>query len=507
MLEKLSIQNKAVETHDLNVYELLVGSVNRYAIVALDPAGFVLTWNNGAERIFGYKEAEIVGKSFSLLQDGSDSNSRLKEDLRRIRKSGQLTEDAAMVRRDGTHVLVKMDSSCMNIEGSKQGGYALIMRDMSERQLAEEKLKQSEEMFTLMVSAVKDYAIFFLDADGQVMTWNEGARRIKGYDAQEIIGKHFSQFYPQAAKDIQHPQKELELAKERGHYEEEGWRVRKDGSQFWASVTITPVKDHKGKLRGFVKVTRDLTERRRTEVERENARLEALKLSELKSQFVANVSHEIRTPMAGIIGMAEELVLDESLNEEQHEAAELVFNSSMRLLGVLNDILDFSKLEAGKISIELSSFDLGSAINEVVATAQPVAAKKGISMSLILDPGLPNTIVADENKLRQVLSNLVHNAIKFTNYGGVTIEAENEDDILKFVVKDTGIGISEAAQSSLFRPFVQVDGTSRRRYGGTGLGLSIAKRNVELMNGKIGCDSKEGEGSEFWFTIPWQAVI
>ena len=204
-----------------------------------------------------------------------------------------------------------------------------------------------------MVAAVKDYGIFAISPEGKILTWNEGAKGIKGYTAEEIIGKHFSIFYTEEAKKSNHPAFELEQALKNGSYAEEGWRVKKDGSRFWASVTITPVLSGLG---GFVKVTRDLTERRRIELELAEALDQAIIANRLKSQFVANVTHEIRTPLSGVLSLGEIIAADPKLSSDTHEAAVRVFEASKQLLGILNNLLNFAKLEAGRVEIEIPLF-------------------------------------------------------------------------------------------------------------------------------------------------------
>ncbi len=242
----------------------------------------------------------------------------------------------------------------------------------------------------------------------------------------------------------------------------------------------------------------------------ELARDEALEASRLKSEFIANVSHEIRTPLSGVIGLAE-LLKEEVETEDTRELATRVFNSSKKLLDVLNGLLDFSKLEAGRVQMERISFSPAQLMEEVTDQIKPNASAKGLSVHCLVDPEIPKQVSGDERKVRQTLSNLAHNAIKFTQVGSIRIAVESQAQtdsnvMLRFSVTDTGIGISSEAQTMLFKPFVQADGSIRRRFGGTGLGLSIAKRFVELMAGQIGVESTEEQGSTFWFCIPLDKV-
>jgi PAS domain S-box-containing protein len=505
MNSPLPFKNSPSEKQDL--YELLIRNVKDYAIYALDPAGHVMSWNEGAERMKGFTESEIVGQHFSIFYTREEiEEGKPQRDLDIALKEGRFEEEGPRLKKDGSKFWANIVITPLYQDG-KHVGFAKVTRDLESLEV----LRRSEEAFTRVVSSVKDYGIFLLDADGYILSWNAGAERIERYRDTEVIGKHFSMFYTDESKAQNHPQHELEIALKTGHYEEEGWRVRKNGEQFWAAVTITPVKDALGNPRGFIKVTRDLTERRRAELELQKARDMAIEANRLKSQFVANISHEVRTPLAGVIGMSEVLKFDPSLTEEQHEAAEHIFTSSQRLLTVLNDLLDFSKLEAGYIELDNVQFSPRSLASDVAKLVEAPARKKHVRIEMQIGEGVPTRVTGDEAKIRQTLLNLAHNAEKFTKEGSVTISinVEREDvDMtwLKFAVVDTGLGIIDEVQSKLFEPFVQADGSTRRRYGGTGLGLSIAKRFVELMGGTIGMQSDGATGSTFWFTIPLEVA-
>jgi len=254
----------AHETGEL--HRLLVESVDDYAIFALDPDGFILSWNAGAQRFKGYTADEIIGKHFSIFYPREKIAEGFPDyELREAARVGRFEDEGWRIRKDGTRFWANVVITALRDPSGRLVGYAKVTRDLTERRLAEEALRESEERFRLIVQNVKDYAIFMLDPTGHVTTWNEGAQRIKGYTADEIIGKHFSIFYPPEVAASGHPEHELEIAKATGVYEEEGWRVRKDGSQFWANVLITALRRDDGSLAGFAKVTRDLTERRAAE--------------------------------------------------------------------------------------------------------------------------------------------------------------------------------------------------------------------------------------------------
>ncbi len=353
-----------------------------------------------------------------------------------------------------------------------------------------------EESFAQMVATVKDYAIFVLDPHGNVRTWNEGARRIKQYSKDEIIGKHFSIFYTDEDKKLNHPAYELLEARKNGSYEEEGWRVKKDGSMFWAAVTITAMSAGKG----FIKVTRDLTERRRHEIELAEAKEQAMAASRAKSQFVANVSHEIRTPLTSLVGLSELLVQDKTLSDELHHTAQIMLESSKQLLLLLNDLLDFSKLESKKVQLDHVPYSLKKLIRDVVELLRIKCDAKNLVLSYNISDDVPDQMEGDPAKVRQVLINLLDNSVKFTDFGAIEVSAEVQDGNVVLEITDTGVGISKSKEQQLFKPFSQIHKDTK--YGGTGLGLSISKQVINLMGGSMGFLSEENRGSSFWFSLP-----
>jgi PAS domain S-box-containing protein len=493
-----------------NLFRYLVTGVTDYAIFALDASGRIASWNPGAERIKGYKAEEAIGKHFSIFYtEEAKSSGHPDFELAEALAKGSYEEEGWRVRKDGTQFLANVTISALHDESGKHIGFAKVTRDLSERQKTTElaaqsvaDLEASESVFNLMIAAVKDYAIFLLSPEGFIQSWNAGAERIKGYSADEVIGKHFSIFYTQEAKDRKHPEYELEQAIKNGSYEEEGWRVRKDGGQIWASVTITTVRRSNGTLKGFVKVTRDLTERKRYESELEQARDEAILANALKSKFIANITHEIRTPLSGVVGLSQLIAQDSNLDQQTKETGTRIFDASKQLLAILNDLLDFAKLEAGRVEVESITYEVAKVVDDVIGLSKAAAKEKRLSIAVIIDPLVPRTFVGDPNKVRQVLNNLVHNAIKFTEVGGIEVFVEKQDETLFFSVTDTGIGISAERQDKLFKPFVQAHESTTRLFGGTGLGLSIAQQLVELMGGTIGLVSEAGQGTTIWFTLP-----
>lgn len=402
--------------------------------------------------------------------------------------------------------------------------------EILEKSRQQEALRESEERFRLLVNGVRDYAIFLLDPQGKITSWNEGAERIKGYRIDEIIGKHFSLFYTEEDLALDKPGEELRKAAKEGRVEEEGWRIRKDGSRFWADVVVTRIQNEQGSLIGFSKVTRDLTERKKAEdeirklnedlerrvAERTAALMEANEILEqrtreaeeanrLKSQFVSNISHELRTPLNAIIGytyLLKDGVCGE-IGQEQHTALDGIERNADDLIRLITDVLDLAKIEAGKLSVELEQVDLGRLIGELVEGMGRLMIEKPIQVESKLPSRLP-PIESDAIRIKQILINLLSNAIKFTHEGKITIEAKAipEKGGVEVSVQDTGIGIRPEDLGKIFNKFHQADGQSTREFGGVGLGLAIVKDLLHVLSGEIRVKSEVGRGSTFTIFLP-----
>jgi PAS domain S-box-containing protein len=354
--------------------------------------------------------------------------------------------------------------------------------------------------FELLVSAVQDYAILMLDAEGVIRTWNTGAQRIKGYTADEIIGRHVSVFYPE--EDVRSGKIEHELteARRQGRYEDESWRVRKDGSRFWANVIITPLFDDAGNLTGYGKVTRDMTERRRFEQELEQAREVAAAANRAKDDFLSNMSHELRTPLNAVIGFSQLLAL-EPLTADQHDSVRHIVKAGQHLLDLINEILDISRIASGRMSLSPEAVSVTQVINESVAMVAPLAAARGVRLRAENANGLH--VLVDRQRIKQVLLNLLSNAIKY-NYsdGDVSVTWEKgEPGRLLIRVSDSGAGIPEAMMHRLFNPFDRL-GAESGQVEGTGLGLALSKGLVHAMGGALTAESTVGKGSVFTVELP-----
>src|SRR5579863_8345948 len=500
-------------------FRLLVETVRDYAIFMLDPNGFILTWNAGAERFKGYKAHEIIGQHFSRFYPPEDLARRLPDhELVIAREKGVFEDEGWRVRKDGSLFWANVVITAMRNRRGELIGFAKITRDLTQRRTHEEDLRRSEERFRLLVEGVSEYAIFMLDANGRVATWNVGAERIKGYKASEIIGQHFSTFYPRDARESGWPDHELRVAAEKGSFVDNGWRVRKDGTTFWANVTITALRDDTGQLIGYAKLTRDMTEAKRVEAvqvtnqQREemldaerSARMAAQRATRLKDEFLATLSHELRTPLSAILGWTQVLLRGDVPKgpEEQKRAIEVIDRNARAQVQLIDDLLDLSRIMTGKIRLDLHQISFGSVIEAAVASATPAAQAKGIRLTAIL--GATKDIVsADNTRLQQVVWNLLTNAIKFTSKGGqVHVLLQRVNSHIELSVSDTGIGIPASYLPQVFDRFSQKDSSTTRAFGGLGLGLAICKQLVELHGGSIRAASQgEGKGATFTVHLP-----
>jgi PAS domain S-box-containing protein len=394
-----------------------------------------------------------------------------------------------------------------NIENKVTERTLELTNENAERKRAEEELRRSEKRFR---SSMEHAAIgmALVAPDGRWLRVNHALCKIVGYCEAELLATNF--------QSITHPD-DLEadlnfvrkmLAGEIDTYEMEKRYIHKDGHPVWVQLNVSLVRDAEGHPLHFISQIQDITERKRQAGELAAARDVALESARLKAEFLANMSHEIRTPMNGIIGMTG-LLLDSPLNTEQHEFVDTIRTCGDTLLTLINDILDLSKIEAGKLAFETIDLDLRSAVESAVELVAERAQAKRLELVSLVHQDVLTSLRGDPGRLRQVLMNLISNAIKFTEHGEVVVRAvryaETDQDVtVRFTVQDTGIGISDEGCRRLFQAFSQADGSTTRKYGGTGLGLAISKRLVEMMGGEIGVESTPGVGSTFWFTARFE---
>ncbi len=366
--------------------------------------------------------------------------------------------------------------------------------------------KRAEELRSQLASIVEfsNDAIISMTLRGRIVTWNPAAEMLYGYSAKEAIGSPISILVPPVRTDAMMGIVQRIKSGERiTHFQTE--HVNKEGSQIEVSLTLSPISDAAGKIASIAVIARDIRERQRAERELQQAKDAAEAANRAKSQFLANMSHELRTPLNGIIGMTD-LALDTPLAPEQRDYLGTVQTAADHLLGLVSDILDFSKIEAGKLNLDQVGFNLKDTLRDVLKPLGLRAEKKGLGLACQIHPDIPNWLVGDPVRLRQVLINLVGNGIKFTEQGEVAVQVElaaqtDQETRLHFAVRDTGNGIPADKQGLIFDPFVQADGSTTRKYGGTGLGLAITTKLVEMMGGRIWVESEVGRGSIFHFTV------
>ncbi len=357
-----------------------------------------------------------------------------------------------------------------------------------------------DELFPLLVESVRDYAIFMLDCEGRVRSWNSGAERAKGYLREEILGHHFSVFYTPEDRIAGRPQWILNEACRSGRVEDEGWRVRKDGTRFWADVVVTAMRAPDGTLRGYSKVTRDMTEKGLLTA----ARDETLRASAVKSAFLANMSHELRTPLNAIIGYSE-MVIEEMRSMQLTALAEdmeKIRFSSRHLLSIISDVLDLSRIEGGALDLDAEKVATAELLADVTERARPLADRNRNEIVVIPDTE-GCVVMADRQRLRQVLYNVFSNACKFTADGRITLSARRSAGEIEIAVQDTGKGIAPEDLERIFEKFYYVGhevGSSAN--GGTGLGLAVSQLLVRAMGGRLEVKSALGKGSSFSIFIP-----
>ncbi|NTW28109.1 MAG: PAS domain S-box protein [Coriobacteriia bacterium] len=489
-----------------------------FSSIATDANGVIQIFNVGAERMLGYAAAEVMNKLTPAdISDPQELIARAKslstelgtpitpgfEAL--VFKASRGIEDIyelTYIRKDGSRFPAVVSVTALRDAQGAIIGYLLIGTDNTARKEVEEQLRWTEESFRLMVESVTDYAIVMLDPTGCVVSWNSGAERIKGYSAEEIVGQHFSRFYSREDIDRGVPQRDLGIVAANGRFEAEGWRMRKDGSTFWANVVITAIRDQEGNLRGFAKLTRDLTGPKRVEAELIEAKLVAERANLAKSEFLSSMSHELRSPLNAILGFAQLLESDSPPpTTSQQEGISRILQAGWHLLTLIDEILDLAKVESGQVPLSLEPVSLAEVMLECQNMIEPQAKQCGIQLTF---PPLdcPYFVRADRTRLKQVFVNLLSNAVKYNvDHGTVEVAcAHGTPGRIRVSVRDTGLGLDSEQLSQLFQPFNRL-GQEASSQEGTGIGLVVAKRLVELMWGVIGVESTIGAGSVFWFEL------
>jgi len=478
-------------------------------IVALDRKNNIVEWSDGARRIFGYGRREAVGKNIDRLVGGPRVKEALAISRTVLRRNGPLVDtESVRYRKDGTPVDISISASPILWNGRVEGAVG-IYRDISERRKREREIerfqKELESLKEFNENIVNGLAegIVLEDASGRVVFINPAMERLLGFRAEELAGRDPKDFI--APEELARIRKKTRTRRLRSTLETYETVLRsREGTPVPVLVSARSLFEG-GRFKGVLSAVTNISLQKRAEAELKASRLEAQAANAAKSEFLANMSHEIRTPMNGIIGMTE-LALDTTLSPVQKEYLYAIKASADSLLVLLNDILDFSKIEARMMDLEPIRFGLRDAIAETASFLALEAHRKGLELACRISPDIPDGLVGDIRRLRQVLINLTSNAIKFTEHGEVVIDATAESAdrnhvLLHFTVSDTGIGIPRDKQKAIFQAFVQADGSTTRRYGGTGLGLAISCRLVGLMGGRIWVESEPEAGSRFHFTV------
>ncbi|WP_428413479.1 PAS domain S-box protein [Pararhizobium sp.] len=490
-------------------YRLLVDAITDYAIYMLDPEGHVSSWNSGANRFKGYTEAEILGEHFSRFYTPEDREAGIPQRaLSTAENEGRFEAEGWRVRKDGERFWAHVVIDAIRDPGGKLIGFAKITRDLSERKIAKEVLRRSEEQFRLLVQGVTDYAIYMLTPEGEVSSWNPGAQRIKGYEPSEIIGQHFSRFYTEEDRAAELPQKALEIAAKEGRFEKEGWRVRKDGTRFWASVIIDAIHGEDGSLIGFAKVTRDTTERRQAQEALERAQQELFQAQKMEAvgQLTGGIAHDFNNLLTAVLGSLEIAKKRALSGRPNADLIENAIQGAKRGAALTQRLLAFSR----KQDLKLERVDLPELVKEMASLIERTIGPDieiATTFPLMMPP-----VMSDPNQLESALLNLVVNARDAMPHGGrISIEARRRvvgsgqveelpaGDYMVLSVTDEGAGMDNETLEKATTPFFTTKGIGK----GTGLGLPMIQGLMAQSGGALVLKSRQGEGTraELWLPI------
>jgi len=487
-------------------FKLLVQSIVDYAIYMLDPSGRVTSWNAGAERIKGFTPDEIIGQHFSLFYTDEDRAAGVPAKvLETAAREGKYEAEAWRVRKDGTPFWANVVIDAIKDKDGELIGFAKITRDMTEKRASQQALLEAERRFRILVQGVTDYAIYMLDPEGKVTNWNAGAERIKQYSAEDIVGEHFSRFYTPEDVEVGTPSKALETARNTGRYEAEGWRVRKDGTQFWAGVVIDAIRDESGELIGFAKITRDMTEKREDQLRLEESREQLFRSQKMEAlgQLTGGLAHDFNNLLTAILGASDLALRNLDDPEKAKRMLDGIRSSAQRGAGLTKQLLAFARAQ----QLEIAPMDLGAFLSEVTTLLRP-SLRSDIELVIETSAHL-RTVAADAGALELALLNLAFNARDAMPKGGklklsaanVTLDGKPEGLSGEFValrVSDSGEGMAPETLDRIFEPFF----TTKSFGDGTGLGLSQVFGYLRQIGGAVTAESQIGKGSAFTLYLP-----
>lgn len=509
---ELQIQNEELRRAQLALKESRDRYVDLYEFApigyfTISREGMIVEVNLTGAELLGVERKKLLNRRFDSFITVQARDHWNRHFLNVLRDVGCKSCELEIQRSEDTFFHAQLD--CQRTKSNDASMMRIAVTDITERIQTQEQQRMTDASLRLMVESVTDCAIVMLDTSGHVENWNIAAQRINGYTEAEIIGQHFSQFYPLEDIDSGKPQRILDTVVAQGRHEDEGWRLRKDDSTFWANVVITTMRDATGTLCGFAMLTRDFTERRRLEqhltekhAELERTRAEAEKANQAKSSFISSMSHELRTPLNAILGFAQ--LLDGSLQPHtgiQAIRLQQILKAGWYLMELINEILDLAVIESGKLTLSPEPLSLAKVMLECHAMIEPQAQKRDIKLTFP-DFDIPYFVRADRIRLKQVMINLLSNAIKYNcEHGTVEVKcAVSTSGYIRIIIKDSGMGLPPEKLAQLFQPFNRL-GQESGNEEGTGIGLVVTKRLVDLMEGSIGVQSRVGEGSEFWIEL------
>ena len=492
------------------LYQKMIEEIEDYAIVLLDKNGLIQNWNRGAQLIELYKEEEVIGKHFSMFYLEQDLAAGMPGKLiREAEEKGRAIHEGWRKRKDGTRFWGSITITAIHGDDNEIIGFSKVTRDLTDKKIAEDSLKMSEERYHQMIAEVQDYAIILLDADGLIQNWNAGAEKIKGYGSAEILGKSFELFYTPEDREDRLPFKLLKIARESGKAIHEGWRVRKDGSRFWGTIVITALHGKTGHIIGFSKVTRDLTQKKMddekllaytAELEIQNSELE---------QFAYVASHDLQEPLRKIQTFAELIQENYDNKEFVSKYFEKLNSSARRMSALIRSLLNYSRLSRDRS--ETRQIDLNTVLTEVMQDFELLIGEKNARIT----SGTLPTVEGNQMQLGQLFSNLISNSLKFSTVDpSINIISSkvrkdqipdapaslHEKNYWRIDFADNGIGFEQQYDKVIFSLFQRLHG--KQEYAGTGIGLALCKKIVENHNGFISASGEKGTGATFTIYLP-----